>query len=97
MTDDIDLHQRVARGRRASEFLQHAVFKESFDMLIAKYENDWRDSQIGDVETRETAYRMRAAALDLRSAVKALVHDGEMAEQELRQAETEAQGKGPFT
>jgi hypothetical protein len=94
MTDRTDPYERIALGHAAQEALQSEVIKLAIDSLIAEYENAWRNSPFDAADIRELAYRRRGALVDVKAELEKLVEDGLAAEQELKQAEQDATGKG---
>lgn len=64
----------LAKSLKAKEIMEDAVFLAIFGDLESKYINDWRNSQPGETQKRETAHAGMRALEDIKGRLHSIAN-----------------------
>lgn len=81
MTEE-ELHSSVDRGKKAEALLANPIFKDAFEKVDAECVRLWREAK--DTEAREGFWLRLQALQHVRTAVEAVVKDGDVSSRKLK-------------
>jgi uncharacterized membrane protein len=82
--NDDELHRLANRGDRAKALLDNTLLNEAFDRVDAECVRLWGEALT--TEAREGFWLRRQALKHVRTAIEAVVKDGDIARRKLKQA-----------
>lgn len=78
--------ERRARGDKAKRLLDDPLLVEAFATVEAAYLGAWKNTALGETQARELAYMAVRAVADVRTAIRRVVADGQIANAEIERA-----------
>jgi len=79
-----DAEHIIADGKTAERLLADEVFQAACDAVDRKSTDEWKNSKIEDVKTRESAYYTTRALQRIRIELAVIAEDGKMADHKLK-------------
>ena len=79
----MSLDDDIVRGDKAAEVLRNDVFRDSFETLEGYYIEQWKQSDVSDVEGRERLYIAIGVLRHIFTQLESLMMSGKMATEQL--------------
>lgn len=85
--DEIKRIREVERGQRANDLLENEIFKEALDTVESSLVEQWKHSDVFDVELQQRLRLMFALLSNFNKAITKIIETGQLANAQLTQIE----------
>ena len=81
---DMGTREESNEGQEAKRILESEVFKNAMQTLADGYHNDWMNSDMNDVEKRETTFVKLRMLAEFVNELQTVLETGQLADEQIR-------------